>query len=141
VLRATYVDATRSYVTTVGVAVLPSDSAAVAAYNGLSQTRLAAAHGAREADQLAAGVLGVRFRGMAAALYDYSRQISGSFADGPYLFMYAAGYADNRPRVRVSTDSYSDAEMTYLAEGVAQSVANTLAARPAPPRCPGAPGC
>jgi len=55
--------------------------------------------------------------------------------------MYAAGYADSRPRVPVASDHYADAEMTSLAEGVAQSVADTLAAPPASPRCPGTPGC
>jgi len=74
-------------------------------------------------------------------MYDYSRQISASFADGPYLVMYAAGYADSRPRVPVVSDRYSDAEMTSLAKGVAQLVADTLAARPASPHCPGSPGC
>lgn len=141
VLRATYVDATRSYITTVGVAVFPSAAAAESAEAGLNQTRLAVAHDAAGASRPAAGVLVVRFRGTAAALYDYSRQISRSFADGPYLVMYAAGYSDNRPPVRVSEDSYSDAEMTSLAQGVAQSVANMLAAPPAPPHCPGGPGC
>jgi hypothetical protein len=141
VLRATYVDATRSYVMTVGVAVLPTASAAAAAAEGLTGPRLAAARDVTGTGQLAAGVQVVRFRGQAASLYDYSRQISASFADGPYLVMYAAGYADGRPRVRVSDDKYSDAEMTNLAAGVAQSIANTLAAPPAPPRCPGAPGC
>ena len=37
--------------------------------------------------------------------YDYHRQLSGSFADGPYLVMYAAGYADGRPRVPVPRTS------------------------------------
>ena len=37
VLRATYVDATRSYVMTVGVAVLPTEAAAASADSGLSQ--------------------------------------------------------------------------------------------------------
>jgi hypothetical protein len=55
--------------------------------------------------------------------------------------MYAVGYADSRPRVPVTDDPYSDAEMTSMAGGVARSVAHTLAAAPAPPRCPGAPGC
>ena len=55
--------------------------------------------------------------------------------------MYAAGYSDNRPRVPVSQDTYSDAEMTSMARGVASSVANTLAASPAAPHCPGTPGC
>jgi hypothetical protein len=55
--------------------------------------------------------------------------------------MYAVGYADSRPRVPVSDDPYSDAEMSSMAVGVARSVARTLAAAPAPPHCPGAPGC
>ena len=70
-------------------------------------------------------------------MYDYSRQISASFADGPYLVMYAVGYADSRPRVPVASDHYADAEMTSLAEGVAQSVAGH-AGRPA--RQPALPG-
>jgi hypothetical protein len=140
VLRATYVDSTWSYVTTVGVAVLSSDAAATQAYRGLSQSRLTAARNA-ETGQLAAGIQVVRYRGTAAAMYDYSRQISVSFPDGPYLVMYAAGYADGRPRVPVAEDRYSDAEMTALAQDVAQSVADTLAAQPARPHCPGAPGC
>jgi hypothetical protein len=141
VLRATYVDATRSYVTTVGVAVLPTGAAAAAADAGLTPPRLAAADPAGGPSRLEAGVQVVRFGGTAAELYDYSRQISGSFADGPYLVMYAVGYADSRPRVPVARDQYSDAEMTDLARGVAQSVASRLAAQPAPPHCPGAPGC
>ena len=140
VLRATYADATWSYVMTIGVAVLPSDAAAKEASQSLSQPRLTAARSA-EADTLAAGILVVRYHGTAAAMYDYSRQISRSFADGPYLVMYAAGYADGRPRVPVAADGYSYAEMNSLAEGVAQSVADTLAAQPASPHCPRAPGC
>jgi hypothetical protein len=55
--------------------------------------------------------------------------------------MYAVGYADSRPRVPVRSDQYAYKEMTYLAAGVAQSVADTLAALPASPHCPGTPGC
>jgi hypothetical protein len=55
--------------------------------------------------------------------------------------MYAAGYADSRPRVPVTSDQYAYKEMTNLAAGVAQSVADTLAAPPASPHCPGTPGC
>jgi hypothetical protein len=141
VLRATYVDATRSYVMTVGVAVLPNTAAAASADSGLTPPRLAAARQAGHGGQLPAGVLVVRFRGAAAGLYDYNRQISKSFTAGPYVVMFAVGYSDSRPRVPVSRDTYSDAEMTSMALGVAQSVARTLTARPAPPRCPGAPGC
>jgi hypothetical protein len=141
VLRSTYVDATRSYVMTVGVAVLPTASAAANAATGMSQTKLAAADDADGAGHLAAGVLVVRFAGAAAKLYDYNRQISDSFTAGPYVVMYAVGYADSRPRLPVSQDSYSDAEMTSMAKGVAQSVAATLDAAPARPHCPGTPGC
>jgi hypothetical protein len=140
ILRATYVDATRSYVMTVGVAVLPSDAAAAKASRSLSQPRLTAADGAAASRQ-PAGIEVVRYRGTAGAMYDYSRQITESFAKGPYLFMYAAGYADSRPRVSVASDRYSYEEMTSLADGVTESVEATLAAEPAGPHCPGTPGC
>jgi hypothetical protein len=140
VLRATYVDATRSYVLTIGVAVLPNAAAAQDASRGLSPARLTA-HRSGQSDRLPPGVLVVRFRGAAAQRYDYSRQIAANFSAGPYLVMYAAGYADGRPRVKVSEDPYSDAEMTSLAAGVAQSVARQLAAPPPVPHCPGAPAC
>jgi len=141
VLRATYVDATRSYVMTVGVAVLPNAAAAVSADSGLTPPKLAAARAAGQAGRLAAGVLVVRFSGPAADRYDYNRQISKSFTAGPYVVMYAAGYSDNRPRVPVTEDKYADDEMTAMAQGVAQTVARTLAASPPSPRCPGTPGC
>jgi hypothetical protein len=134
------VDATSSYVVTVGVAVLPSEAAAARAFQSLSQPQLTAARDAQAA-RLAAGVLAVRYRGTAAAMYDYTRQFSESRLDGSYLVMYSAGYADSRPRVPVSSDSYSFAEMTSLARGVALSVADTLTAVPASPHCPGTPGC
>jgi hypothetical protein len=141
VLRATYVDATRSYVMTVGVAVLPNAAAATSADSGLAPPRLAVARLASAQGRLPAGVLAVRFRGADAGRYDYNRQISASFTAGPYLVMYAAGYSDSRPRVPVAQDVYSDAEMTSMAEGVAHTVARTLASSSAPPHCPGAPGC
>jgi len=141
VLRATYVDATRSYVMTVGVAVLPDAVAATSANSGLAAPTLTAARTASAPGGLPAGVQVVRFRGAEAGVYDYHRQISESFTAGPYLIMYAAGYADSRPRVPVEDDQYSDGEITYMAKGVALSVAHTLAAAPAPPRCPGTPGC
>jgi hypothetical protein len=141
VLRATYVDATRSFVMTVGVAVLPNAASAASAGSRLSRSRLAAARQAAGADLLPAGVLVLRYGGAGGRVYDYNRQVSASFTAGPYVVMYAAGYSDNRPRVPVSRDSYSEAEMTSMAQGVAHSVAKTLTAAPAPPHCPGAPGC
>ena len=137
VLRATYVDATRSYVMTVGVAVLPNAAAATSADSGLTTSRLAVARQASGHGQLPAGILVVRFHGAGAGRYDYNQQISDSFTAGPYLIMYAAGYSDSRPRVPVGEDKYSEDEMTSMAKGVA----HTLAARPASPHCPGAPGC
>jgi len=141
VLRATYVDATRSFVMTVGVAVLPNAAAATSAGSGLTTPRLAVARQASAQGRLPAGVLVVRFHGAGAGRYDYNRQISASFTAGPYLVMYAAGYSDSRPLVPVTQDTYSDAEMTSMAKGVARTVARTLVASPAPPHCPGAPGC
>jgi hypothetical protein len=139
VIRATYVDETRSYVMTVGVAVLATHAAAVAAAQRLTTTQLASDVGG--AGRLASGVLVVSFHGAAAELYDYTRQLSGSIATGPYVVMYAAGYADRRPRVQASLDHSANTEMTSMADGVAQSVVDTLGAPPAPPHCPGAPGC
>jgi hypothetical protein len=139
-LRATYVDATKSYILTIGVAVLPTASAALDASQGLSETRLAS-HESGRATELAPGVMVVRFRGAASVLYDYSRQITANINAGPYVVMYAAGYADSRPQVQVSDDPYSDAEMTSLATSVAKTIAHRLDAPAAVPRCPGALEC
>ncbi|HET9973439.1 MAG TPA: hypothetical protein VFQ68_34765 [Streptosporangiaceae bacterium] len=141
VLRATYVDATRSFVMTVGVAVLPDSAAAASVHTKLATLRLAAARQANGASLLPAGVLVLRYGGARGRTYDYNRQISASFPAGPYVVMYAAGYSDGRPRVPVSRDEYSEGEMTNMAAGVAHKVARTLAATPPAPHCPGAPGC
>jgi len=138
VLRATYVDETSSFVVTVGVAVLPTPRAATTVSSGLAGTRLAAA---RAAVVVPAGVRTVHFTGAAAALYDYIRQISATMPAGPYLVMYAAGYADGRPHVQLAHDSYSQAEMASMAQGVASSVANGLGSQPATPHCPGDAAC
>jgi hypothetical protein len=137
-LRATYVDQTMSFVMTVGVAVLPTSAAATAASTGLSGTQLAAA---RDSAALPAGVRTVHFKGSAGGLYDYSRQLSASMTAGPYLVMYTAGYADGRPQVQLAHDSYSQAEIASMAQGVATTVASDLGATPPEPRCPGSPGC
>ncbi len=126
VLRATYIDQTSSFVVTVGVAVLASTSAATAASGDLAQP---------------SGVRTVHFGGAASYLYDYSRQISSAITAGPYLVMYAAGYSDGRPHVQLAHDSYSQAEMSSVAQGVASSVASGLGHQPAVPHCPGSPGC
>jgi hypothetical protein len=137
-LRATYIDQTSSFVMTVGVAVLPTSGAASAASSGLAGTHLAAERGS---GALPAGVRTVHFTGVAGGLYDYSRQISATVPAGPYLVLYAAGYSDGRPHVQLAHDSYSEAEMASMAQGVANSVADRLGAQPAAPHCPGGPGC
>jgi hypothetical protein len=126
---------------TVGVAVLPDAASAGRVHGALTPPRLAAARQVAGAGLLPAGVLVLRYGGAAGRAYNYNRQISASFTAGPYVVMYAAGYSDGRPRVPVSGDTYSEAEMKSMAMGVAQTVAETLAAPPATPRCPGAPGC
>ena len=137
-LRATYIDQTSSFVVTVGVAVLPTPTAAAAASTDMSSTRLAAE---RTADALPSGVLRVRFTGAAGGLYNYNRQMAATLPAGPYLVLYSAGYSDNRPRVQLAHDSYSQAEMSSMAQGVASSVASGLDAPPPAPHCPGGPGC
>jgi hypothetical protein len=138
ILRATYVDQTSSFVVTVGIAVLPTAAAATAASGDLSVPSLAAE---RETAQLPPGVRTIHFTGPASSLYDYSRQLSATLTAGPYLVMYAAGYSDGRPPVRLARDSYSQAEMTSVAQGVAGSVASGLGGQPGAPHCPGSPGC
>jgi hypothetical protein len=69
------------------------------------------------------------------------RQLTKSEAAGPYVIMYAAGYADGRPRVPIGNDTYAQGEMAAAAQGVQQSVASTLGAPPPAPHCPGTSGC
>ena len=131
VLRATYVDATRSLVTTVGVAVMPSPAAAASA-----ATALSVGSGVRP------GVVPVPFPRTIAALFgEQERQLTVATSDGPYLVLSAAGFADGRPRVRISTDRYTYDEMFSLANGLARAVEKPLSAAPAAPHCPGSPGC
>jgi hypothetical protein len=133
-LRATYADESATYVMTVGVAVLPGAAQASAAQSAMASAWAGSA--------LGPGVHAAAFGGTPAGLFgDAQRQISRSFAAGPYVIMYAAGYADGRPRVSIADDPYAESEMVSAARGVAQAVAGTLATPPPPPSCPGSPGC
>jgi hypothetical protein len=138
VLRATYVDDTDSYVVTVGVAAFPSAAQAATAQRQLAAPSLT------KRDP-APGVRAVAVPGTPAAGFtDGRRQLSASMGDGSYgsyVVMYTVGYTDSRPRVPVTADSYADAELTSAGVGVAESVTSVLDTPPAPPRCPGAPGC
>jgi hypothetical protein len=144
VLRATYVDGTGSYVVTVGVAVLPGSAQASAANRELASAAKRELASAGGAPGVAPGVRTVRFKNTPAAWFtNLRRQISGSIPGdtGTYVFLYTIGYTDDRPRVPVGADSYTDAEMTSAGEGVAGAVGSVLAKPVPPPHCPGTPGC
>ena len=98
-LRATYVDGTDSYVVTVGVAVMPGSAQAAAAERELPSAATAVT---------ASGRCGSRAL-RAAAFTNHRRQISGVLAGstGTYVFFYTIGYADGRPQVPVTADSYA----------------------------------
>lgn len=128
VLRATYADATDSYVITVGVAVMHGTAP--------SPASLPKARGLRP------GVRAVPFGGTVAARFgNRDRQLSGAYRRGPYLVLYAVGYTDSRHYDHVSMDSYADGEMTGVGAGVARSIGTALGAAPPAPHCPGTPGC
>jgi hypothetical protein len=130
-LRATYIDSTESLVVTIGVAVMPSGARADAVANELSGGR-----------QPRPGVQPVAFPGTLSATFgSRQRQLSWAVSSGPYVILSTVGYADGMPREKVSSDSYVDAEMSSVADGVADAVGSPLGALPAPPTCPGAPGC
>jgi hypothetical protein len=131
VLRATYADETDSMLVTIGVAVMPGDNVARAAASKLSDGQ-GPQPGVRAAPFPAT---------LARGFGDRERQLSWAVSSGPYLIMSTAGYADGRPRVQMSSDSYADQEMTSFATGVAAAVSAPLGVSPSPPRCPGAPGC
>ncbi len=138
-LRATYADATDSYVVTVGVAVFGTTAEASAAQRELAATARASA---RHPDLAPPGVLPVRFAGTPAAWFTSSRrQLSASTNAGTYVVFYTVGYADQRPLEPVAADSYVDSELTSLGVGVARAVVSVLAAPLPRPHCPGTPGC
>ncbi len=130
-LRATYIDATDSLVVTVGVAVMPGQGAAEATIRALPVRQ-----------NMQQGVRPVAFRNtLAAGFGEPQQQLSMAISRGPYLILSAAGFADGRPRIAHSADVYDNAEMTSLADGVADAVGTPLGVLPPLPHCPGAPGC
>jgi hypothetical protein len=138
-LRATYVDGTGSYLATVGIAAFSSAARAGAAQGGLLRLQTA------DKGTIGAPVPGVRAVGfggtVAAGFSDQFRQLSGSVQAASYVAAWTVGYADDRPWVPVSADSYADAEMTSMGAGLAKTVLSSLTARPPLPHCPGVPGC
>jgi hypothetical protein len=130
VLRATYQDTTQTLAVTVGVAVLPASAMARAAaelrQDGGPQPWLRA----------------VSFRRTTTAHFaGPGHKVGWSIVTGPYLVLATAGYADGRPWLSQGHDTYTEAEMDSLADGVGRWVASRLGAAPPVPHCPGSPGC
>jgi hypothetical protein len=131
-LRATYLDASGSMVTTVEVAVLPDAAAA----------KTAAADLTSQSGGSALLVRTYRVAGTPAAGFgDAERQMTRAVAAGPYVVLATAGFADGRRRIDVAGDYYLTQEITSLIKGVAGSAAASLGSQPSVPQCPGAPGC
>jgi hypothetical protein len=130
-MRATYADETDSMLVTVGVAVMPGASAARAVAGELSS-----------GPGLRPGLRTAAFHGtLAGSFSNRQRQLSWAASAGPYLILSTAGYANGMPEEAVASNPYSDQEMTSLANGIADAIGTPLGVQPAPPKCPGAPGC
>jgi hypothetical protein len=130
-LRATYTDATRSLVVTIGVAVMPGPQAVLTSAAALS------GH-----SSLNPGVRPLAFPGtLSAGFGPRQRQLSAAVKGGNYLVLSVAGYSDGRPTAPISSDAYANDEMFSFANGLARAVAAPLRKPVARPACPGAPGC
>ncbi len=112
VLRATYLDASGTLVTTIGVAVLRSAGAA-----GDADVRLTGG-------TLTTGVRAVTFAGtIASGFGDQQRVIFGiEHGTGPYLFFYTGGYADGRPDKSPNLNG----DLLALGDSVATTVESVL---------------
>jgi hypothetical protein len=138
-LRSTYVDETGTFLVTVGIAAFPGAAQAGKASRALTAARVTRAG---HPGALVPGVRAATFAATPAENFtDSKRQVAGSVSDGPYVVLYAIGYADGRPKVPVDVDGYTYAEMTSMGQGLARAVARKLTVPPPVPRCPEAPGC
>lgn len=104
VLRATYVDASGTLVATVGFAVMSSAEAANRASSALTTA------------QTVSGIRAATFSGTPAATFGDRQRASfaGGQVPGPYLFFFAAGYADGRVLPAVS----GNPDLSGLGDGV-----------------------
>ena len=113
VLRATYADPSGTALATVGIAVMGSPDAASAVVRALASS----GHG---------GLLPVSFPGTVAGLFTVRARETAAVqsAAGPYVFLYAAGYADGR-----STQLHSAPNtLGYPGETVTTDLGNGVAA-------------
>jgi hypothetical protein len=132
VLRATYLDASDSMVTTVGVAALATPAAATAAASKL----LPDLHN----QSFALHALPMP-RSAAASFRQSQRQYSIAMPAGPYVVLATAGFTDGRRHVPLATDDYIYLEMSSLVKGLVDDIGHNLGKPPLPVTCPGAPGC
>jgi hypothetical protein len=130
-LRATYVDSSGSMVVTIGIAVLPSSTAASKASHELGM-----------GGELASGVVPFGVPRTAAAHFRIrQRELTAITQAGPYVIMSVAGFTDGRRHVELVTDTYYAQEMDSLTAGLARAARAAVGSKPPPPRCPGTPGC
>lgn len=112
VLRATYADASQTALATIGIAVMRSPGGAEKALPALTS----GSHG---------GLLPVSIPGTIASAFAGSARETYSVQGvaGPYVFLYAVGYADGRS----TTLQVSPAAASYLGESVTTDLGNGLA--------------
>jgi hypothetical protein len=112
VLRATYADASQTALATIGIVVLRSPSGTGTVLHTLG----AGGNG---------GLLPVSFPGTLASAFTGSARETYSVqgSAGPYVFLYAAGYADGR----ATTLHASPTAFGYLGESVTTDLGNGLA--------------
>jgi hypothetical protein len=121
VLRATYADPSGTALATVGIAVMRSPDGATTVVRALASS----GHG---------GLLPVSFPGTVAGLFTVRARETADVqsAAGPYVFLYAAGYADGRSTtVHPAPDSVgyqAETVTTDLGNGVAAGVAGAFQA-------------
>lgn len=91
-LRATYVDASGTMVTTIGIAIMPTPAEATKAETDFSSIGGTARY----------GLLPVRFTGTAADRYGAGQRQDLALVrnNAPYVFFRASGWADGRPTLK-----------------------------------------
>jgi hypothetical protein len=111
VLRATYADASQTALATIGIAVMRDSGGAATALRTLA----AGGHG---------GLLPLSFPGTVASAFTGSARETYNVGNvaGPYLFLYAAGYADGRS----TTLHASPTAFGYLGESVTTDLGTGL---------------
>ncbi len=112
-LRATYADETGTLLATIGVAVMPSGSAAAAAGEELGPpTR--ALHPAGFGGTVAAG-----FSDSSVLYFNFQ-------VGGPYIVFDASGYADHRVAANINRTDTNPVNPLYFADGLANGVVYDL---------------